>query len=116
LGSLGARIGKARFDELQSYQRAMALFRAEHRLAERLPGCEKVNLASQLRRVALGTVSNIAEGYGRYHSADKLRFFYYARGSLFEALSGLISAHAVGTIDDKQLAWARQAMPKPVSP
>ncbi len=29
--------------------------------------------------------SNIAEGYGRYHYLDKVKFYYNARGSLFES-------------------------------
>ena len=29
--------------------------------------------------------ANIAEGYGRYHYLDKVKFFYNARASLFEA-------------------------------
>lgn len=29
--------------------------------------------------------ANIAEGYGRFHYLDKTKFYYNARGSLFEA-------------------------------
>jgi four helix bundle protein len=29
--------------------------------------------------------ANIAEGYGRFHYLDKIRFYYNARGSLFES-------------------------------
>ena len=99
---------QARFEELRCYQLALALFKAGHRLAKSLPEHEKYNLASQLRRAALSTLLNIAEGYGRFHFPDKLRFFYYARGSLFETLSGFIAAHMAGYIDDNQLVWARQ--------
>ena len=36
---------------------------------------------------AIDSVSaNIAEGYGRYHKKDKIKFYYYSRGSAFEAL------------------------------
>ena len=101
-------MGKARFEELRFYQTAMTLLKAAYKLAEQLPDSEKYNLASQLRRAALSTPLNIAEGYGRYHFPDRLRFFYYARGSLLETLSGFVAAHAVGYIDDEQLAWARQ--------
>ncbi|MEE8389432.1 MAG: four helix bundle protein, partial [Anaerolineae bacterium] len=38
----------------------------------------------------------IAEGYGRYHYLDSLRFHYYARGSLDETLSGFIICDKVG--------------------
>ena len=99
---------KARFEELRFYQTAVTLLKAAYKLAEQLPGHEKYNLACQLRRAALSTTLNIAEGYGRFHFPDKLRFFYYARGSLLETLSGFVAAHAVGYIDDEQLAWARQ--------
>ena len=30
--------------------------------------------------------ANIAEGYGRYHYLDKIRFYYNARGSHYEAI------------------------------
>lgn len=29
--------------------------------------------------------ANIAEGYGRYHYLDRIKFYYNARGSLLEA-------------------------------
>ncbi len=99
---------KERFEELRFYQAAMALLKAAYRLAKKLPDYEKYNLASQLRRAALSTVLNIAEGYGRFHFPDRLRFFYYARGSLFETLSGFVAAHTIGYVNDEQLAWVRQ--------
>jgi four helix bundle protein len=105
---MGDEMPQARFEELHFYQLAQALLKATYRLTKKLPACEKYNLASQLRRAALSTLLNIAEGYGRYHFPDRLRFFYYARGSLYETLSGFVSAHTVGYIDDDQLAWARQ--------
>jgi hypothetical protein len=30
-------------------------------------------------------VANIAEGFGRFHYRDNMRFYYYSRGSLLEA-------------------------------
>jgi four helix bundle protein len=99
---------RERFEELHFYQVAMTLLKAAYKLAGKLPDYEKYNLASQLRRAALSTTLNIAEGYGRYHFPDRLRFFYFARGSLFETLSGFVAAHALGFVDDEQLAWVRE--------
>jgi len=97
-----------RFEELRFYQAAMALLKAAYRLAATLPAHEKYNMASQLRRAALSTTLNIAEGYGRYHFPNRLRFFYYARGSLLETLGGFVAAHTVGYVNDEQFAWVRQ--------
>ena len=99
---------RERFEDLRFYQAAMGLLKAAYQLAAKLPDYEKYNLASQLRRAALSTTLNIAEGYGRYHFPDRLRFFYYTRGSLFETLSGFVAAHGVGYVNDEQLAWIRQ--------
>lgn len=42
-------------------------------------------LGDQLVRAFDSIGANIAEGYGRYHTGDKIKFYYYARGSAFES-------------------------------
>ncbi|HEX7234478.1 MAG TPA: four helix bundle protein, partial [Nitrosospira sp.] len=56
-----------------------------------LPVEEKYNLADQMRRASTSIVLNIAEGYGRYHFLDSLRFYFIARGSLMEVLCAFIA-------------------------
>lgn len=91
---------------LRFYQLALQLLEAAYKLADALPDYEKYNLASQLRRAALSAVLNIAEGYGRYHYLDKLRFFYTARGSLSEVRSAFAAAHITRYITAEQQEWA----------
>jgi len=95
------------FETLACYQLALKLLRDAYDLAGQLPDFEKYNLADQLRRAAVSVVLNIAEGYGRYHYLDKLRFLYIARGSLDELLSAFIACGEVGYADFGQVAWVR---------
>jgi len=79
------------FEDLECYQLALKVFDEGYQTASLLPVEEKYNLADQIRRAATSVILNIAEGYGRYHYLDSLRFYYIARGSLMEVLSALIA-------------------------
>ncbi len=60
-----------------------------YRVAKQLPDTEKFGLASQIRRAAVSLTSNIAEGHGRFHFLDQIKFILQARGSLEELLDDL---------------------------
>ncbi|MDJ0600477.1 MAG: four helix bundle protein [Crocosphaera sp.] len=64
------------FETLDFYQDSKILLKASYKLAEGLPNYERYNLSDQLRRASTSILLNIAEGYGRYHYLDRLRFFY----------------------------------------
>ena len=96
------------FETLEFYQDSLKLLKAAYRLADSLPDCERYNLSDQLRRAACSIVLNIAEGYGRYHYLDRLRFLYIARGSLAETSSAFIIAESVGYCNKEQLNWVIQ--------
>ncbi|MCC7119756.1 MAG: four helix bundle protein [Anaerolineales bacterium] len=84
------------FEDLDCYKLALQVFREAYRVVDLLPAEEKYNLADQLRRAATSILLNIAEGYGRYHYLDCLRFYYIARGSMMETLSALIACNERG--------------------
>lgn len=65
-------------------------------MTEPLPRKEDYGLTSQIRRSALSVPGNIAEGFGRKHTKDKLNFYYASRGSLAETKNHLIYAERVG--------------------
>lgn len=79
------------FEDLECYKIALRVFKEAYRVASLLPHEEKYNLADQFHRAATSVLLNIAEGYGRYHYLDSLRFYYIARGSLSETLSAFIA-------------------------
>ncbi len=83
------------FEDLECYKLALNVAREVYQVAQHLPPEEKYILADQLRRAAVSITLNIAEGYGRYHYLDNLRFFYIARGSLNEVLSAFITCDTV---------------------
>ena len=66
-----------------------------------LPADEKWNLTQQLKRAAQSIPANIAEGHGRYHFLDNVRFCYIARGSLIEVQSHMSLAHDLGYLSDE---------------
>ena len=66
-----------------------------------LPNDEKWNLTQQLKRAAQSVPANIAEGHGRYHFLDNVRFCYIARGSLTEIQSHISLAHELGYLSDE---------------
>ncbi len=86
------------FEDLECYQLALKVVSEAYQVAKRLPPEEKYNLMDQLRRAAVSVTLNIAEGYGRYHYLDSLRFYYIARGSLNEVVSAFITCDKVGLL------------------
>ena len=91
-----AERGQRGFEDLECYQLALQVLKEAYRVVKRLPPEERYNLARQMRKAAVSVVLNIAEGYGRYHYLDSLRFYYIARGSLDETLSGFIICDEAG--------------------
>jgi four helix bundle protein len=77
------------FEDLEVYQVAREFRKAMYRVDRRLPEIEKFALASQIRRAAVSLTSNIAEGHGRFHFLEQIKFMLQARGSLEELLDDL---------------------------
>src|SRR5467141_3156577 len=77
------------FEDLETYQTAREFRKAMYRVAKRLPEEEKFALASQIRRAAVSLTNNIAEGHGRFHYLEQIKFCLNARGSLEELLDDL---------------------------
>lgn len=55
-----------------------------------LPRSEDYGLTSQIRRSANSIAANIAEAFGRFHTKDKINFYYFACGSIAETQSHLV--------------------------
>ena len=80
------------YRDLVVWQTAMDLAFQTCLLVKTFPRHEMFGMTSQLRRAAMSIPANIAEGYGRHHRGDYLRFLSIARGSLCETETFLILA------------------------
>jgi four helix bundle protein len=83
-------MGYNSFEDMPVWQKAMELAVKIFNLTENLPRKEDYSLTSQIRKSSLSVSGNIAEGFGRKHTKDKLNFYYHSRGSLAETKSHLI--------------------------
>ena len=99
------------FEDLEVYQVAREFRKAMYRVNRQLPSLEKFELGSQIRRAAVSLTNNIAEGHGRFHYLEQLKFCLNARGSLEELIDDLNicadeSYLSAGEIDAlKQHGW-----------
>jgi four helix bundle protein len=84
------------FEDMPVWQKGMELAERVFSITEKLPKKEDYGLTSQIRRSALSIPANIAEGFGRKHTKDKLNFYYDSRGSLAETKSHLVYGLRVG--------------------
>jgi len=69
---------------LEIYREAMALGEDIWGIVVKWDYFAKDTLGKQLTRSADSISANIAEGYGRFHYKENMKFCYYSRGSLVE--------------------------------
>lgn len=72
------------YKKLEVYQYSKELVTAVYQLLSLFPQEEKFALCDQLRRAVISIPSNIAEGFGRVSTKEKVHFIEIAYGSLME--------------------------------
>ncbi len=72
-------------EELFVYQTSRKLSDSAWILYESLDWKDKKIMGDQYITAVDSVGANIAEGYGRYHYLDRIKFYYNARASLIEA-------------------------------
>ena len=96
------------FEELEVYQAAREFRKKMYRVAKGLPDFEKFGLTSQMRRAALSLTNNIAEGHGRFHYMDNIRFVLISRGSLNELIDDLNTCEDENYLSQEKVAAAKE--------
>jgi four helix bundle protein len=82
----------ASFTDLETWKQSRKIRNIISDLVKNFPGDEKFRLTDQIIRSSRSIGNNLAEGHGRFHYQDNIRFCIIARGSLTETLDHLIVA------------------------
>lgn len=88
------------FRDLIVWQKGMMMVKNIYDKTRGFPKEEIFGLRMQLRRCAVSVPSNIAEGYGRQHTSEYVRFLQIARGSLFELVTQLEMSVSLNYLDE----------------
>lgn len=91
------------FEDLKVWQLASEICNEIFGLVKNFPTTEKYSLTNQIIRSSRSISDNIAEGYGRYHHQENIQFCRIARGSSYELLNQLITAHDCMYISNEEL-------------
>ena len=96
------------FEKLHCWQACYALkkYLREEVLAS-LPKTERFELYSQILRASRSATANIAEGWGRYHYKENIKFLLNSRGSISEIVDHSIEAHDNNYISPETLKEIR---------
>jgi four helix bundle protein len=98
------------FHDLVAFKRALQVVVAVYDVTAQFPRRETYGLVSQLRKAAIGIISNIAEGQGRLSFGEWRQFLSQARGSMFEVEAQLIAAHELNFLQEASLHHVRKLL------
>jgi four helix bundle protein len=91
--------GRFKLDDFELYRVAREFRKGAYGLIKQLPPEEKYALSDQMRRAALSVTNNIAEGHGRWHYQENIRFCRISRGSVDELIDDFNTCLDEGYVD-----------------
>jgi four helix bundle protein len=90
------------FTQTSVWKKAFKLLMTIYEVTKTFPKEERYGLTSDMRRAANSVLHNIAEGFGRFESRDKTRFYKFSRGSAYELVSQSLVASAQNYISESK--------------
>ena len=88
-----------RFEDLDCWKEARSFVGIVYRLTKNKPFNKNFDLINQIRRSAVSSMANTAEGFHRSSSKDFLKFLDYSRSSVAETIS-----HAYVALDQNYIS------------
>jgi len=95
-------------EDIQAWRKARELVREIYKTCAEGALKKDFGLTDQLRRAAVSSMSNVAEGFGRKSDKDFARFLDMAKGSVVEVQSLLYVALDVHYIDEQEFQRLNQ--------
>jgi four helix bundle protein len=83
------------FRDLLVWQKSMSLAERSYLMSRRMRRDDQMALGHQIRKSSISIPSNIAEGFGRHHTAQYVNQLWTSNGSNNELQSQLELAHRV---------------------
>jgi four helix bundle protein len=90
-----AKVKIRSFTDLNAWKESHKLVLLIYKVTKSFPKEEIFGLTSQMRRCAISISSNIAEGFTRKSSKEKIQFYFMAKGSLTELNNQIIIARDI---------------------
>ena len=93
-----------RFEDIECWQEARVLVKLIYSLTRKPEFKKDIELVKQIRRSAISTMANIAEGFHRSSSKDLMKFLDYSRSSVAETVSHSYAALDQDYITNEEIA------------
>lgn len=90
------------FTDLDAWKVNHQLVLEVYKITKSFPKEERYGIVDQLRRAASSITANIAEGWGRFHYADRIKFYHQARGSSCETQNFLILSRDLKYLNEEE--------------
>lgn len=110
--------GYLKLNDVSAYKKSFKLSNKVWEIVIKWDYFAKDTVGKQFVRAIDSISANIAEGFGRRHKKDKIKFYFNARGSVYEALDWLEKAKLRKLINQeeyKQIFKVLSELPKEVN-
>ncbi len=97
-----------RFQDLNCWKEARVLVKQIYKMSSKGKFDKDYGLKDQIRRATVSIMTNIAEGFSRFHRKDSVRFFDFAQSSAAEVQSLLYVAEDLEYISKKTAETLRE--------
>ncbi|OGH82381.1 MAG: hypothetical protein A2373_03035 [Candidatus Magasanikbacteria bacterium RIFOXYB1_FULL_40_15] len=92
-------------EDLTAYKIAFDLSDYVWSVVEKWDWFARKTIGSQFVTAVDSNAANIAEGFGRFHKKDKIKFYYYARGSVYESSFWCKKAFSRNLVSDQEFNY-----------